>query len=288
MSAARWLPLTPDSASGYLQQSRLIRSAYPTMPRRNATNHTNRRGRDCPSAPAMRHSGGANLTPACTVSHEMLSSKRKSSSLAGTARTAAFGQFGSPLGGAWRRRRRPASSATARRLMRPRQRGDCSVGRAAGWLRLPLRRRCGAGPMRGVTRLRELARGTPSRPRGRRTRPGADRRAWCVFSMGGLCRGRRQRALWAAVVREASALLRLRDRTWSQEDSDAIGVANQRDRDVTARGRLRDATRRTSEVQIGEPLESRLHINEVGEHEEPGRRVRGRVASRDIATDEGV
>jgi hypothetical protein len=98
MSAAGWLPLTPDSASGYLQQSRLIRSAYPTMPRRNATNHTNRRGRDCPSAPAMQHSGGANLTPACTVSHEMLSSKRKSSSLAGTARTAAFGQFGSPPG----------------------------------------------------------------------------------------------------------------------------------------------------------------------------------------------
>jgi hypothetical protein len=33
----------------------------------------------------MQHSGGADLTPAFTVSHEMLNSKHKSSSLVGIA-----------------------------------------------------------------------------------------------------------------------------------------------------------------------------------------------------------
>jgi hypothetical protein len=51
----------------------------------NANSHAARHGHDCPSAPAMQHSGGAALTAASTASHELLDSKHKSSSLAGTA-----------------------------------------------------------------------------------------------------------------------------------------------------------------------------------------------------------
>jgi len=81
----------------------------------------------------------------------------------------------------------------------------------------------------------------------------------------------------------------LGDRAGGQEDAHAVGVANQRDRDVTGRGHLRDATRRTAEAQVGQPLEGRLHVDELGEHEEPGRRVRRKGAGRDIAAaDEGV
>ena len=40
----------------------------------------------------MQHPGGADMTAAPTVSHELLSSKHTSSSLGGTARTADFGQ----------------------------------------------------------------------------------------------------------------------------------------------------------------------------------------------------
>jgi hypothetical protein len=63
-----------------------------TLPLWNANSHADRHGHDCPSAPAMQHSGGAALTAASTASHELLSSKHKSSSLAGIVRTAAFGQ----------------------------------------------------------------------------------------------------------------------------------------------------------------------------------------------------
>ena len=58
----------------------------------NATSHADRHGHACPSAPAMQHCGGADLTAPYTVSHELLSSKHKSSSLAGIARTAGPGQ----------------------------------------------------------------------------------------------------------------------------------------------------------------------------------------------------
>ena len=61
---------------------------------RNADSHAHRHGHSCPSAPAMQHSGGADLTaarPPSAASHELLSSKHKSSSLAGIARTAASG-----------------------------------------------------------------------------------------------------------------------------------------------------------------------------------------------------
>ena len=47
------------AASGYFQQSRLTRSAYPTLLLRNATSHADRHGHGCPSAPAMQHSRGA-------------------------------------------------------------------------------------------------------------------------------------------------------------------------------------------------------------------------------------
>jgi len=57
----------------------------------NANSHAHRHGHSCPSAPAMQHSGGADPTAASAASHELLSSKHKSSSLADTARTAASG-----------------------------------------------------------------------------------------------------------------------------------------------------------------------------------------------------
>ena len=49
------------------------------LPSWNARSRADRHGDGCPSAPAMQHSGGADLTPASTVSHEMLGSKHKSS-----------------------------------------------------------------------------------------------------------------------------------------------------------------------------------------------------------------
>ena len=59
---------------------------------RNAASNADRHGHGCPSALAMQHSVCADPTVASTVSHELLSSKHKRSSLAGTARTAASGQ----------------------------------------------------------------------------------------------------------------------------------------------------------------------------------------------------
>jgi hypothetical protein len=47
----------------------------------NGGNRADRYGDACRSTQAMQHSGGADLTPASTVSHELLSSKHKSSSL---------------------------------------------------------------------------------------------------------------------------------------------------------------------------------------------------------------
>ena len=41
-------------------------------------------------------------------------------------------------------------------------------------------------------------------------------------------------------------------RTRSQEDAYTIGIANDRDRDVTVRGRLCNPTRRASDAQLGE------------------------------------
>ena len=55
----------------------------------NANSHADRHGHDCPSAPAMQQPAGR---PPPLVSHELLNSKHKSSSLADIARTAAFGQ----------------------------------------------------------------------------------------------------------------------------------------------------------------------------------------------------
>jgi hypothetical protein len=58
---------------------------------RNARSHVDSDGHGCPSAPAMQHSVGADVTVAPTVSHELLNRKHKSSSLGGTAPTAASG-----------------------------------------------------------------------------------------------------------------------------------------------------------------------------------------------------
>ena len=75
----------------------------------NANSHADRHDHDCPSAPAMQHSGGAALTAASTASHELLSSKHKSSSLAGTTRSAAFAAGATPTRcSAWLLRRRSA------------------------------------------------------------------------------------------------------------------------------------------------------------------------------------
>ena len=59
---------------------------YLTLLQRNGTSHADRHGHTCPSATAMRplqrrRSDG----PPSTISHELLSSKHKSSSLGGTA-----------------------------------------------------------------------------------------------------------------------------------------------------------------------------------------------------------
>ncbi len=61
----------------------------------------------------MQHSGGVDMTVAAAVSHELPSSKHKSSRLAGIARSAATGQLGPRDGvvGAWLLRRRCARAA---------------------------------------------------------------------------------------------------------------------------------------------------------------------------------
>ena len=62
-----------------------------TLLPRNATSHPDPRRHGCSSAQAMQHSGAADVTVASIVSHDLLNSKHKSSSLAGIARIVAFG-----------------------------------------------------------------------------------------------------------------------------------------------------------------------------------------------------
>ena len=70
-----------SAASGYLLQSLRARLTRPRLLVRNATSHADPHCHGCPSASAMQHSGGADVTVALTVSHELLNSKHKSSLL---------------------------------------------------------------------------------------------------------------------------------------------------------------------------------------------------------------
>ena len=54
----------PRRLSGYLRQYRPTGSARPTLLVWNANSHADRHGHGCPFAPAMQHSGGADLTAA--------------------------------------------------------------------------------------------------------------------------------------------------------------------------------------------------------------------------------
>jgi len=51
-------------ALGYFQQPRLAGSGQPTLLLWNATSHADPHSPGCPSAPAMQHSGGADVTVA--------------------------------------------------------------------------------------------------------------------------------------------------------------------------------------------------------------------------------
>jgi hypothetical protein len=57
-------PLSQSTPPGYLQRSSLTRSEPPRLLVWNANSHGDRHGQGCPSAPAMQHSGGAELTAA--------------------------------------------------------------------------------------------------------------------------------------------------------------------------------------------------------------------------------
>jgi hypothetical protein len=78
-------------APGVKQQSRHLDRVGLTLLLRNATSHTDRHGLGCPSAPAMRRSGDADLTAALHLLATNSYVASTSSSLGGTARTAASG-----------------------------------------------------------------------------------------------------------------------------------------------------------------------------------------------------
>ena len=80
----------PDDWVGLLAAVSVDRIRLSDTAPLEAASHADGHGHGCPSAPAMQHSGGAAMSVASTVS-KRLSSKRKSSSLCGIARTTALG-----------------------------------------------------------------------------------------------------------------------------------------------------------------------------------------------------